>query len=263
MLMNTNNVDIFSKQKAKCINSMNFKIIKPKNIRMLRRILFMALIFHFSLAFGQNEINQVDGNGERHGVWRKYYNNDRIRYSGKFEHGKEVGVFKFYSASNSENPIIIKNYDPGSQFAEVSFYKPNGVLESEGKMKGKNREGKWLFYHENGKSIMSEENYANGKLEGPYTTFYPTGEPTEITSYKNGLLDGNYKKYSIKGFLYQDFNYSKGKLNGMAIYYSRKTGDLIKKGPFKDDQRVGTWENYVDGELVSTEQPAIKPDRDK
>ena len=66
----------------------------------------------------------------------------------------------------------------------------------------------------------------------------------------------------VKGFLYQDFNYAKGQLNGMAIYYSRKTGDLIKKGPFKDDLRVGTWENYVDGELVSTEQPALKPERD-
>jgi antitoxin component YwqK of YwqJK toxin-antitoxin module len=128
-------------------------------------------------------------------------------------------------------------------------------------MRGKEREGKWLYYHEDGKSVMSEENYVNGKLDGEYKTFYPTGEPTEIAHYKNGLLHGNYKKYSIKGFLYQDFNYAEGKLNGMAIYYSRKTGDLIKKGPFKDDLRVGTWENYVDGELVSTEQPALKPEK--
>ena len=40
----------------------------------------------------------------------------------------------------------------------------------------------------------------------------------------------------------------------MAIFYSRKTGDLIKKGPFKDDLRVGTRENYVDGEFL----PATK-----
>ena len=119
-----------------------------------------------------------------------------------------------------------------------------------------------MYYHPDGKSVMSEENYVNGKLDGDYKTFYPSGEPTEITSYKNGLLHGNYKKYSIKGFLYQDFNYANGKLNGMAIYYSRKSGDLIKKGPFKDDLRVGTWENYVDGELVSTEQPALKPKKE-
>ena len=129
-------------------------------------------------------------------------------------------------------------------------------------MKGKDRVGKWIFYHTDGKSIMSEENYVNGKLEGPYKTYFPDGTPTEIASYKNGLLDGNYKKYAIKGHLIYDFNYKNGKLNGLATYYSRRTGDLIKKGPFKDDERVGTWENYVDGELVSTEQPAIKPKKE-
>lgn len=214
------------------------------------------------LALAQNGINQVDSEGKRHGVWKKYYNNDRVRYVGRFEHGKEVGVFKFYSASNSDNPVIVKEFNDSNDMALVSFYTPSGALESKGKMRGKEREGKWLFYHPDGKSVMSEENYVNGKLEGVYKTFYPSGEPTEITYYKNGMLDGNYKKYSIKGFLFQDFNYSKGKLNGMATYYSRKTGDLIKKGPFKDDLRVGTWENYVDGELVSTEQPAIKPKKD-
>ncbi len=229
---------------------------------MYRYILFLMVCLSSHLALAQNGINQVDSEGKRHGVWKKYYNNDRVRYVGRFEHGKEVGVFKFYSASNSDNPVIVKEFNDSNDVALVSFYTPSGALESKGKMRGKEREGKWLFYHPDGKSVMSEENYVNGKLEGVYKTFYPSGEPTEITYYKNGMLDGNYKKYSIKGFLFQDFNYSKGKLNGMATYYSRKTGDLIKKGPFKDDLRVGTWENYVDGELVSTEQPAIKPKKD-
>jgi antitoxin component YwqK of YwqJK toxin-antitoxin module len=230
---------------------------------MYKYILFLMVCLSSNFLFAQDNINQMDAQGNRHGVWKKYYNNDRVRYVGKFDHGKEVGVFKFYSASNSDNPVIVKEYNADNDLAIVSFYTPSGALESKGKMRGKEREGKWLFYHPDGKSVMSEENYVNGKLEGVYQTFYPSGEPTEVTYYKNGLLDGNYKKYSIKGFLYQDFNYSKGKLNGMAIYYSRKSGDLIKKGPFKDDLRVGTWENYVDGELVSTEQPAIKPKKDE
>jgi len=229
---------------------------------MYRYVLILIVCLSSNLMFAQNGVNQMDADGKRHGVWKKYYNNDRVRYVGKFDHGKEVGVFKFYSASNSDFPVIVKEYNSDNDLANVSFYTPSGALESKGKMKGKEREGKWLFYHPDGKSVMSEENYVKGKLEGVYQTFYLSGEPTEVTYYKNNLLDGSYKKYAIKGFLYQDFNYSKGKLNGMAIYYSRKTGDLIKKGPFKDDLRVGTWENYVDGELVSTEQPAIKPKKE-
>ena len=227
---------------------------------------FFALFLFFTVCvlpiFAQNGINQFDPNGKREGIWKKYYNNSRIRYVGQFESGKEVGTFKYYSASSSKFPIIVKKYHKEDALADVQFFTTSGILESEGLMDGKKREGKWLFYHSDGKSIMSEENYVRGKLEGSYKTFYPNGELTEITTYKNGLLNGNYKKYSIKGLLYNDFNYVGGKLNGMAIYYSRKTGDLIKKGPFKNDLRVGTWENYVDGELVSTEQPALKPDRE-
>ena len=230
---------------------------------MKKLSLFLICFLQFVISYGQGDTNQMDEEGKRHGLWRKYYNNNRVRYSGTFEHGKEVGVFKYYSASNSEFPIIVKEFETSSDLAKVSFYTPKGVLESKGMMRGKEREGKWLFYHPDGKSIMSEENYVNGKLDGDYKTFYLSGEPTEITTYKNGLLHGNYKKYSIKGFLYQDFNYANGKLNGMAVFYSRKTGDLIKKGPFKDDLRVGTWENYVDGELVSTEQPALKPEKNE
>jgi len=210
--------------------------------------------------YAQQGLNDLDSEGKRDGIWKKYYTNNRLRYIGTFDHGKEVGTFKYYSASSSEYPIIIKKFHENDNLADVQYFTTSGVLESNGLMKGKKREGKWLFYHTDGKAIMSEENYKNGKLDGVYNTFYPNGELTEITSYKNGLLDGSYKKYSIKGILYNDFNYAGGKLNGMAIYYSRKTGDLIKKGPFKNDMRVGTWENYVDGELVSTEQPALKPE---
>ncbi len=227
--------------------------------------LLISVIFtlSFFITNAQNKVNQFDKNGKRDGVWEKYYDNNRIRYKGTFVHGKEIETFKYYSAANSDFPVIIKTYHKNDDLADVEFFTTKGLLKSKGQMRDKNRVGKWLFYHEDGKTIMSEENYIDGKLDGEYKTFYSDGNPTEITSYKDGLLEGNYKKYAIKGHLIFDFNYSKGALNGMAIYYSRKSGDLIKKGPFKEDQRVGTWENYVDGELVSTEQPAIKPERER
>ena len=234
-----------------------------KKLHRLIITLLVSVISIFYSANAQQTINKLDANEKRDGVWKKKYSNNRVRYVGTFKHGKEIGTFKYYSASNSDHPIIIKKYNTSNALADVQFFTTKGILESKGIMKGKLRIGKWLFYHENGKSIMSEENYVQGRLDGAYKNFYPNGEPTEVTYYKNGFLDGNYKKYSIKGLMYNDFNYVQGKLNGMAIYYSRSTGDLIKKGPFKNDLRVGIWENYVDGELVSTEKPAIKPKREE
>jgi len=225
-------------------------------------VLSLTIILGITVSFGQTKINQFDKDGKRHGVWRKYYNNDRIRYQGKFDHGKEIETFKYFSAANSDHPVVIKEFNPDNRVAKVSFFAENGSLISKGKMEGKNRVGKWLFFHEDGKTVMSEENYVNGKLHGEYRTYYQSGKPTEIAYYKNGFLDSIYRKYSIKGHLYQHFSYKSGKLNGKAVYYNRKTGSLTTKGLFNNDVRVGTWENYVDGELISTEQPALKKDKD-
>ncbi len=221
-------------------------------------LFFIVILLNFNISFAQSNINQTDQEGKRHGVWRKYFSNARIRYQGEFTHGKEIGTFKFFSAVNSDHPIVIKKYKSGSAVADVTFYSVEGVLESAGEMNGKKRIGTWTFYHPDGKTIMSVENYAGGRLDGEYKTFYKTGKPTEVAYYKGGLLDSVYKKYSIKGYLYQHFTYRGGKLNGKAVYYSRKTGDLTTKGLFRNDIRVGIWENYVDGELISTEQPALK-----
>lgn len=230
---------------------------KLKLVFIFFSIAFMSIQF----SFAQVEINQLDSNGERHGIWRKYYSNKRVRYQGKFNHGKEIGVFKYFSAANSDHPVVIREYNNDNSITEVSFYNLDGLLESKGKMKGKNRVGKWLFFHENGKAVMSEENYIAGKLHGEYKTYYNSGKSTEIAHYKDGLLDSVYRKYSIKGHLYQHFTYKAGKLNGKAVYYSRKTGALTTKGAFKNNIRVGIWENYVDGELISTEQPNKKKER--
>ena len=48
------------------------------------------LLFTTAVVFSQNEINQLDGQGKRHGIWKKNFNNsEQIRYEGVFNHGKE------------------------------------------------------------------------------------------------------------------------------------------------------------------------------
>ena len=234
-------------------------------MKIQNKIFIFCFILFLSIDFSnaQEVSNQFDKNGKRHGVWKKYYNNGRVRYTGQFEHGKEKGTFKFYSAASSEFPVVVKEYNTHNNTASVKFYTEKGVIESKGLMIGKNRIGKWLYFHVDGKTVMSEENYDDGKLHGSYRTFYKSGKPTEVAYYSDGKLDSTYKKYSIKGHLFQHFTYKGGKLNGKAVYYNRKTGEITTKGQFIDDKRVGTWENYVDGELVSTEQPNKKRERPK
>ena len=220
-------------------------------------VLVCCTLLFFGNLFAQ-EINQTNENGDRVGVWKKYYKNNRIRYEGQFENGKEVGVFKFYSAATSEFPIAIKTFDIASDIVQTQFFTIKGLLESEGEMKGKDRIGKWHYYHKDGKNKMIEENYENGKLYGEYKIFYISGKLTKLAHYKDGVLEGNSKKYSQEGVLLEDLNYVKNILNGPAAFYEMN-GNLKQKGVYEDDLKVGVWEFYTDGELSKTKEIVVTP----
>lgn len=202
--------------------------------------------------------NKFDSNGKRHGFWKKSFKNGNTRYFGKFDHGKEIGVFKFYSLASPKKPVIIKVFNKENTIASSKFYDNSGNLMSEGNMDGKNRIGKWVYYHKGTENIMQEEFYIKGKLDGTATTFFKNKKPTIIANYKKGLLDGSYKRFSVRGKIYQDVHYKEGKLYGMAIYADRLTGIIIKKGNYWKDIKVGIWEFYYEGELSDTKDYSKK-----
>lgn len=218
-------------------------------MHIISKLLFVHLflgVFFVSDLFSQ-EINQFNENKKRHGVWRKHYDNGRIRYSGQFNNGKEIGVFKFYENATAFHPTIIKEFSKLSDTATVSFYDMYGKLKSKGKMIGKKRENKWIYYFPNGR-ILSEENYKDGKLNGVLKNFYPNGKTTLEAEYKNGLKNGYSKIYTEDGILIEDLNYLNGKLEGQGKYYDLK-GNLKEKGIYKNGKRFGKWEYYIDGEI--------------
>lgn len=207
--------------------------------------------FFASMSFNAQKINQFDENKKRTGIWIKYYPNKKIRYSGAFENGKEVGTFKFYSENSSKHPTIIKKYLKDKDAFLVNFYTTEGVLLSRGYYLDRKRIGHWLYYFDDGK-LRSEEFYKNGLLDGKSVNYYPNKKPAEISYYKNGLLDGVSKKFSSKGILIEEVTYKNGKPNGIAKYF--ELNGLIKEtGTYKNGKRVGNWEYYLDGEVASEE----------
>lgn len=210
---------------------------------MKKLLIIISLFFVWYNSNSQEKINQLDSNGKKAGVWKKYYDNNKLRYVGQFEADKEVGVFKYYSMVSSEHPIIIKKFIENSAISEVSFYKVNGTKESVGKMDGKNRIGKWLYYYPDGKTLMIEENYENGVLEGSYKSYFKNNSISEQLNYKKGKLHGNIKRFADNGVLLEDLNYENGILNGQANYYNIE-GKLIYNGVYENDERVGDWKYY-------------------
>ncbi|MDD7914230.1 hypothetical protein [Polaribacter ponticola] len=80
------------------------------NIKRLFFVFTFFVCFFSSSFFYAQKINQFDENKKRTGIWIKYHANNKVRYTGTFEKGKEIGVFKFYDISSSKHPIIVKTY---------------------------------------------------------------------------------------------------------------------------------------------------------
>ena len=224
-----------------------------KSFTMKKLLFALLILLSFNTVLAQ-KTNSFDENGKRHGVWKKKFKTGHLRYLGQFNHGKETGTFKYYKNNDSKYPHITKEYNATNDKAIVKFYSRYGVIESTGTMQGKIRIGKWIYYHKDGKTIMVEENYVDGKLHGEYKTYFANKKPTIIANYKNGLLDGSYKRYAVKGHIYQDLQYKEGKLNGKAIYHDRLTGKIKKEGIYKNDLKVGIWKFHVGGEVIEEEQ---------
>jgi antitoxin component YwqK of YwqJK toxin-antitoxin module len=218
--------------------------------------LFLVFTFFACYLTSENckaqKTNQFNANNKRTGVWEKYHPNKRIRYTGKFENGKEIGVFRFYDRTTSEKPVIIKTFFKDSDSLFVKFYTVKGNIKSEGALNGRKRVGSWKYFYPNG-AIMSRENYKDGALHGEQLVYYPTGQITEFSEYKNGLLEGSTRKFSSKGILIEEITYIKGIPNGLAKFFELN-GDLKETGIYKDGERDGNWKYYLEGEIASEEE---------
>ncbi len=227
----------------------------------------MKLITVFSFfiisanVFAQGNINQFDANNERHGVWKKYHENSgQLRYEGQFNHGKEVGVFKYYCSECEDQPMVVRTFNDSDNIAQVQYFTKKGKLVSEGKMERKNKIGEWLYFHKNSKNIMTKEFYVDGKLEGLKITYYKNNKVTEETNYKNGLKEGEDNYYSLEGVLLKQLYHVNDQLHGRAYYYDAN-GALVIDGNYKNGKKHGVWKHYKNGKLV-LEETYPKPVRD-
>ncbi|MGR7812039.1 toxin-antitoxin system YwqK family antitoxin [Lacinutrix undariae] len=216
----------------------------------MKNIYFILSLFVTSVMVAQT-VNQFDKDGKRHGIWKKDYNQtDQIRYQGTFDHGKEIGVFNYYTLNKGKSVLsAVKTYTENSNIAEVKFLSSKGKIISQGQMNGKLYAGTWTYYHRKSAAVMSTESYNNqGELEGEKLVFYDNGQVAERLNYVNGKIEGVSTWYSEKGIALKIFTYKNNELHGSSKYYDIE-GVLLAEGDYKHDLKHGIWKYYEDGKL--------------
>jgi len=211
-----------------------------KRLVKFQCILFFAVATVFA-AYGQSDtMNRVDKFGKKFGSWEKY-DGKTLLWKGRFYNGEPVGEFVYYHKNKQIERKL--NYFPNSPKVSCVSFHSNGVKSSEGIFINKQKDGKWLYYNDNG-HLIAEENYDKGKKHGKFKLF--TGKEAvllEEETWNNNLKDGAYRAYYITGALRIKMSYAKGKMHGdFENYYEDST--LWNKGQYKDNFRNGTWTCY-------------------
>lgn len=214
----------------------------------MKNILTLLFIVVTAIANAQS-LNQFDENGKRHGSWKKNFETtDQPQYEGTFNHGQEVGIFKFYKLVDGKSKLsATRDFLPNSDKIKVKFFSSKGKLISEGMMRDKLFIGKWVYYHNKTKGILMTENYNDkGVLEGEKLVYYENGQVAEKSLYVDGAIDGISRWYSEKAVVLKEFTYNKGELHGMAKYYDQD-GNLLAEGLYRNDKKHGIWKYYENG----------------
>ena len=98
---------------------------------MNRIIYFLTALFCFCILTSCSLfINRTDKNKERHGKWKHYYDEKTVHRKGKYKHGLEIGVWKYYDVNG--NLSKMEKYNKARDTIFTSTYFADKKLESNG-----------------------------------------------------------------------------------------------------------------------------------
>lgn len=111
-------------------------------------------------------------------------------YWAEAEYGYKNGLIQKQTVYFSENKKKLEIDFVTGDYKE--WYKSAGTkAKVEGNMKAKVRNGKWIFFHKNGK-ISAEGHYLNGRETGTWTYYHSNGQKSAEGNFVDGKQDGKW-----------------------------------------------------------------------
>ncbi len=219
-------------------------------------------------------------NGLRHGPYKEYYLDGKVKEEGTYVNNNKEGSCKRYF----DNGVLKEdfNYINNKREGPYKYYYISGALEMEGTFindNAYNASGK--IYYENG--IVKEEHkvyevngvkyteykdyYENGQLHfertitneykrhGLSKTYYRNGQIKSEANYVDGRIEGINKTYYANGVVASEINYVHNRVNGVAKKY-HKNGILQEEFHYVNGLLNGYSKQYYDdGSLSYKKEP--------
>tara|TARA_B110000902_G_C14210611_1_gene551214 strand:- start:442 stop:1443 length:1002 start_codon:yes stop_codon:yes gene_type:complete len=231
----------------------------------------------------KEEINRLDSEGKKHGVWKVHYDNNKTKNEETFFHGQKEGFKKVYDKKGKIKEII--NYKDGiennieitkgikisqikikngyilgvlkndkkqglfkvfdSTGKQINFnYFINDTLIYEGNFdKSNNKKGSWVFYWPNGK-IKEKGVFLKNNKSGQWKYYFENGVLQQQGKFLKNKPNGVWQWWYINGKIRRQEEYINGKENGLIIEYDTN-GVVITKGEYFYGEREGNWEYKI------------------
>jgi antitoxin component YwqK of YwqJK toxin-antitoxin module len=218
---------------------------------MIRISLFTFFMMISCLLSGQDTVNVTDSKGHRQGFWRKTDTAGRVVYEGRFSDGYPSGEFRYFYP-NGKIKTISKVSSGGKRAVTISYF-PNGNKMAAGNYLNEKKDSTWQFFSESNGTLVSEETYKSGIIQGISRVFYPEGGLSEFQEYKNGILEGRWEQYYLDGKLKLQGTFKAGEKEGLFKTFFM-SGQLMMTGQYNQGHQDGTWVFYNDKGIVTEKE---------
>ncbi len=210
----------------------------------------LLCLFSISLMAQNDEvINKKDASGRKQGVWKKMEKGKKV-YEGQFKNDVPYGTFKYFHENGKLKSTT--EFIQGVHKVKTVMFHENEHKASEGIFIDQLKDGEWRYYS-NADKLIAIENYALGKRTGTWKVFSAeTGILLEERNYLDGKLNGPYKTYYVDGSVSLEQEYLDGKMNGKCTAYYPKN-IVSSTGNYLKGQRIGSWDFFdTKGKIRST-----------
>ncbi|HYX05647.1 MAG TPA: hypothetical protein VE912_02835 [Bacteroidales bacterium] len=227
--------------------------------------------FHNDILIERERINRTNKQGEKEGVWRSYYDNEKIKeeenyvnnqlegLSKEFDRqGKLISVVKYAQGKIVRDTIALESditfkeeYDSLDRLIFSGAYRENTPV---GLHRWFNVEGnviRSVMYSQEGVKLSDGIVDREGRKQDSWKYYYPSGAVKAIGQYNNNYRTGEWEFYYSSGKIEQKGTYYLGHPDGTWRWYYLN-GKIRREEDFLQGNEDGQYVEYSkDGEILT------------